>query len=1062
MNHSSSSDTRSSFGVRMCCGRVGGVVGVVGAVLVLLGVTQLIAGIYFMLVLPIFQLGSNIWTGIWSGMCGIIVGVIGWRKQAMQRGQMVLMATLSVLMADVANLVILQVGENGLFLSEDDLRIIIESNQDTILIIAFWLTTVLTSLGIVVSFLGAQYLFCVVVRGPKVKGRIPVTRTLSEEGLHLRQESQDSTPSLEDVVALPDPGGSSAWVYHPEEDKNATLLRSVGSNLLTDYPISSRRVPARHASFATSRFARVYQRPQRAQSFAARRDLQVSGSLPRKPPPIICPEPSSSKQNACRIHRSYSVIGRMMLEDSHEGSTLSRKFHACSLDELDAAPVIKVGFLSREKSRSDQSLSTFRETSSDGSGTIHIHRSTSVQERLLDGRTVLTSFGPINHSMPRIVKPKGPAPPPPKKRKSVPSSSDQSALSKFQDEEKEICDALTAFTTRSTEEEEQRTDNILLNINNGPIDNLQPHIGIQRESRSAVSNTKRILTFEHHLPLPVIEETIKNTRKRPAPQPHSALLSQSDDEASKETSAARQSGSLKSARTEVVKTSRSSLPEKSPSLVDQTSATTHPCRVKKTDRIQPEGMTVDNLRRLEEVLTNILDHGDTVSLRATKSDENITESLKTLDTKIPKSILRKSLIKPSKYEVAHREALEDSRVLLDQLPLSELQRNKIVLRVPSFRTAGCQTESYRPIRRRASCAQTNLSVAPRYKETATTTSSSTKTSSRVLPKEQWTNPELRDSPKEAAVVESSSSGYSSPEVSSKNPTPTHSDPPSPDSSSVVASDEDERRHETNVTVIEVNKSETESPRLPLWQDLDPKPPPRPPKPLRLRCKSDAAAFTNSHGGLLVPAPQRVSQLPFYEDQIGLTALTENVMLLTEAINPVLVHSTRPSEERSSSLSTTPRVVDVIRKTIHQSVQEDRSWEGRTVLVPRPHPAIRAHSLSLPRPSPNPIPRPRQIRGSRSPSPSRIKDHSHQKDKDEGSSTAAYLASLELLASHYRHQAIANAKQLQLQKRLLLQQQLKQQQQKQQQSQLREEDKEEGRQPQAPSSLVSPVKEESDC
>ena len=29
------------------------------------GATQFIAGIYFMLEMPIFQLGSNIWTGAW-------------------------------------------------------------------------------------------------------------------------------------------------------------------------------------------------------------------------------------------------------------------------------------------------------------------------------------------------------------------------------------------------------------------------------------------------------------------------------------------------------------------------------------------------------------------------------------------------------------------------------------------------------------------------------------------------------------------------------------------------------------------------------------------------------------------------------------------------------------------------------------------------------------------------------------------------------------------------------------------------------------------------------------
>ena len=60
-----------------------------------------------------------------------------------------------------------------------------------------------TSLSIVISFFGAQYLFCVVVRGPRIKGQMPVTRTLSEEGLQHRQvETLDRfyTPSTSAVM----------------------------------------------------------------------------------------------------------------------------------------------------------------------------------------------------------------------------------------------------------------------------------------------------------------------------------------------------------------------------------------------------------------------------------------------------------------------------------------------------------------------------------------------------------------------------------------------------------------------------------------------------------------------------------------------------------------------------------------------------------------------------------------------------------------------------------------------------------------------------------------------
>ncbi|XP_037795031.1 uncharacterized protein LOC119590438 [Penaeus monodon] len=183
--------------------------------------------------------------------------------------------------------------------------------------------------------------------------------------------------------------------------------------------------------------------------------------------------------------------------------------------------------------------------------------------------------------------------------------------------------------------------------------------------------------------------------------------------------------------------------------------------------------------------------------------------------------------------------------------------------------------------------------------------------------------------------------------------------------------------------------------------------------------SDAAALVSSQGGLLVPVHRRTAQLPLYEDVFGLAALTENVMLLTEAINPVLVHATRPHDGAGAAggaPSTAPRVVDVIRKTL-----QGPTWDGRTAVLPRPRPALRTHSLSLPRPSVTSTGRPHASRGSRSPSPVRREEQRQQTEKQtSASSTAAYLASLELLASHYRHQALANAKQLQLQQRLLMQ------------------------------------------
>lgn len=860
------------------------------------------------------------------------------------------------------------------------------------------------------------------------------------------QEGPDASPAIEDVLALPDPAGSSAWVYHPEEDKNPTALYPMGLDLLSDFPDGSRRPPARHASFVTPRYARVHQRPQRAQSFAVRRDASVPDVYPARPSPVVCPElpfntlsSHYARPNARRIHRSNSVSGRLLLGEDSGAATLSRKFHACSLDDLDSGPVIEVGTFPRDRSMSEQSLvSSFQEFPPGGGLAATIHRTASVQERLLDGKKVLTSFGPVNRPTARVVKPKGPAPPPPIKPKPKLQTTPliHQAQHDYDDDDyggdlppthEASCAAAAAHRHEDAQALESARDGGAEVVPEPPVRTES----LLRDAHPGIA--KRVTALERALPLPVIEENIKNTRKRPAPQPRNILPLHSDGESSREASLTRQQDrkppkpesakppkpdAAKPPRPEVRKPPRSSLLEKPPRLADKNMTLARPGPAPhavpaKPERKRAEGDSAANLRRLEEVLTNILDHGAPPLLRATKSDENIAESVKATDARAPKGILKKGPkppSKPSKYEVAHREALEDSRALLERLPRGELQRNKIVLRVPSFRTAGCQTEAYRPVRRRASCAQTNLSVAPRYRTDATAPAIAKPP--RAPPADRWPKGGRREEPQEAPPIDgsSSSSGYSSPEVSSKEPSPPHSGPPSPASSSAAPSDEDERRcGDANVTVIEINKGDAASGRTPPLHSVD-RPPPRPPKPLRLRHMSDAAALVSSQGGLLVPVHRRTAPLPLYEDVFGLAALTENVMLLTEAINPVLVHATRPHDGAGGGAgggapSTAPRVVDVIRKTL-----QGPPWDGRTAVLPRPRPALRTHSLSLPRPSVTPTARPQASRGSRSPSPVRREEQRQQTEKQSSaSSTAAYLASLELLASHYRHQALANAK-----------------------------------------------------
>ncbi|XP_076064907.1 uncharacterized protein LOC143038961 isoform X2 [Oratosquilla oratoria] len=1245
-------------GIRMCCSR-STVMGTVGGVLLLLGLTQIVSGVYFLMTLPIFSIGSNIWTGAWTCAVGLLLTGTAYMNYVTTKGKVLLVALVSSLALNVANMVIVQIGEKDVFLDKDDLSIIISTNKDIAFRVAIWLTTGVTAAAIIVSFVGAQYLFCVLIRGPRVKGVMPVTRSLSEEDLHDRQELSDGGPTLDDVVALPDPSSSSAWVYRPEEDKNSPLY-PLGLDLLPPhYPphATARRIPARHASFATPRYAKVHQRPQRAQSFAVRRDMfhrpelaQVhqqfsAGKIVPNANPVTCPEVprscstiggrSSAKR---RLHRSNSLSERLFLSggglesgtEAPGGSTLSRKFHACSLDDLDAMPIIEIGSLGggSERSKSEHSLDAILQDSSSSSQQqqsaakgveVQLHREADIQGKLLDGKKVLTSFGPIRHM--RVVKPKGPAPAPPtasSSRKSqapvvppthdttpfssstesevtfttssitasaglniVPSSSFSTIndLAKPSSTEDEVDSSATMHKNITLEErekeeegeeeqEEQEEEQCLSSESNMSSADPETTTSSSPSSCVAIGNDTELrsnreglaaklpdkLPGDRHLPLPVIEENVKNTRKRPAPQPHT--IAPED--------ARLPDVVVKPPRKDIVKPPRTGSALSGLRLNDSRSATLDNRRPAKPER--------KRLEKLEQALTDILDQGSSANgsnsscsssnsstvtpviypLRITRSDENIAESLEALDSaKKPKSIL-KNIAKSSSYEEAHREALKDSGPLLERLPSNEVMRNKIVLRVPSFRTAGCQTESFRPVRRRASCAQTNLSVAPKLRDasgpskntkaskatktskvsktsicttpttlttttdagsaaaaappTSTSTTSMTSSSSQAAT-ERWraTHP---DPNQQGTLVESSSSssGYSSPDVGSKDPSPSHSGPPSPASSSISGSDEDEKiapRTEGNVTVIEINKepppSESSSSRLPVWTQQDRVPPPRPPKPLRLRHVSDASTLVapgtgGGRSGLLVPVHRRQTlPIPLYEDIFGLAALTENVMLLTEAINPVLVHAAQQQGilKEAPLPKTKPRVVEVIRKepssrvphphppdynpdeaTFSQRLSRAEMFarEGRNPYVTRTlRPALRSHSLSVPRhlspagarpmewsrsPSPpmmrrqnphflsedlvaarpqsailsdeiHPFPRAQIISSQRQVTPHQQHQWGAARRSSSANeqSAAAYLASLELLASHYRQQALANAKQIQMQQ--LLEQQQKQ-------------------------------------
>jgi hypothetical protein len=69
-----------------------------------------VSGIYFMMALPIFQLGSNIWTGAWNMFSGIVTVLLCcFGEISMKKSQGLLLMSIVVTVINIINLIVLEV-----------------------------------------------------------------------------------------------------------------------------------------------------------------------------------------------------------------------------------------------------------------------------------------------------------------------------------------------------------------------------------------------------------------------------------------------------------------------------------------------------------------------------------------------------------------------------------------------------------------------------------------------------------------------------------------------------------------------------------------------------------------------------------------------------------------------------------------------------------------------------------------------------------------------------------------------------------------------------------------
>lgn len=125
------------------------------------GSIQLVAGIFFLLSLPVFRMGSNIATGA----CNVLIGVgtvmlSCFGDLSQKRSEKLIILTFIALGINVINLVVLEIGEWNYFLTPKDREIISSHNVEELVYYARVSTTFTTIAVILVAFLDSQLTYC--------------------------------------------------------------------------------------------------------------------------------------------------------------------------------------------------------------------------------------------------------------------------------------------------------------------------------------------------------------------------------------------------------------------------------------------------------------------------------------------------------------------------------------------------------------------------------------------------------------------------------------------------------------------------------------------------------------------------------------------------------------------------------------------------------------------------------------------------------------------------------------------------------------------------------------
>ncbi|XP_054275907.1 uncharacterized protein LOC128995055 isoform X2 [Macrosteles quadrilineatus] len=124
------------------------------------GAVQLIAGIFFLISLPVFKIGSNLWTGGWNvlvGVGGAVFSCVG--DITPTKHHVLLYLTISVTVVNIVNLLVLELGEWRLLMPDSVKKLIQQQHLKTLVFYARTTTSISTVIAAVTSFIDAQLMF---------------------------------------------------------------------------------------------------------------------------------------------------------------------------------------------------------------------------------------------------------------------------------------------------------------------------------------------------------------------------------------------------------------------------------------------------------------------------------------------------------------------------------------------------------------------------------------------------------------------------------------------------------------------------------------------------------------------------------------------------------------------------------------------------------------------------------------------------------------------------------------------------------------------------------------